>query len=59
MAYSGNTNNSNRGGGRPVSEGFEQVLEIRRVSKKLKAVPTFPSLPWWLPETKKARLALV
>ncbi|PIP85626.1 30S ribosomal protein S5 [Candidatus Collierbacteria bacterium CG22_combo_CG10-13_8_21_14_all_43_12] len=34
MAYSGNTNNSNRGGGRPVSEGFEQVLEIRRVSKK-------------------------
>ncbi|KKT40093.1 MAG: 30S ribosomal protein S5 [Candidatus Collierbacteria bacterium GW2011_GWA2_46_26] len=34
MAYSGNTNNINRGGGRPAPEGFEQVLEIRRVSKK-------------------------
>ena len=34
MSYSGNTNNNNRGGGRPAPEGFEQVLEIRRVSKK-------------------------
>ncbi|KKT85699.1 MAG: 30S ribosomal protein S5 [Candidatus Collierbacteria bacterium GW2011_GWA2_44_99] len=34
MAYTGNTNNSNRGGGRPAPEGFEQVLQIRRVSKK-------------------------
>lgn len=35
MAYSGNTNNNNRGGnGRPVSDNFEQVLQIRRVSKK-------------------------
>lgn len=34
MAYTGNTSNSNRGGGRPQSDGFEQVLEIRRVSKK-------------------------
>jgi len=33
MAYSGNTN-SNRGGGRPAPDGFEQVLQIRRVSKK-------------------------
>ncbi|HEX9008328.1 MAG TPA: 30S ribosomal protein S5 [Patescibacteria group bacterium] len=33
MAYQGNTNN-NRGGGRPVSDNFEQVLQIRRVSKK-------------------------
>lgn len=33
MAYSGNTNNNNRGGGRPAPEGFEQVLQIRRVSK--------------------------
>lgn len=33
MAYTGNTNN-NRGGGRPAPEGFEQVLQIRRVSKK-------------------------
>ena len=33
MAYSGNTNN--RGNNqRPVSDNFEQVLEIRRVSKK-------------------------
>ena len=35
MAYSGNTNN-NRGGSRPAPEGYEQVLEIRRVSKKTK-----------------------
>jgi small subunit ribosomal protein S5 len=34
MAYAGNTNNNNRGGGRPAPEGFEQVLQIRRVSKK-------------------------
>ena len=34
MAYSGNTNNNNRGGNRPVSDNFEQVLQIRRVSKK-------------------------
>ncbi len=35
MAYAGNTNNNNRGGnGRPVSDNFEQVLQIRRVSKK-------------------------
>jgi len=34
MAYSGNTNNNNRGGGRPAPEGYEQVLQIRRVSKK-------------------------
>lgn len=34
MAYAGNTNNTNRGGGRPAPEGFEQVLQIRRVSKK-------------------------
>jgi len=34
MGYSGNTNNNNRGGGRPAPEGFEQVLQIRRVSKK-------------------------
>ena len=33
MAYS-NNNNNNRGGGRPAPEGFEQVLQIRRVSKK-------------------------
>lgn len=31
MAYS---QNSNRNSGRPQPEGFEQVLEIRRVSKK-------------------------
>lgn len=32
MAYS--NQNSNRNSGRPQPEGFEQVLEIRRVSKK-------------------------
>ncbi len=34
MAYQGNTNNRGNNNPRPVSDNFEQVLEIRRVSKK-------------------------
>lgn len=33
MAYS-NSNSKHNSGGRPAPEGYEQVLEIRRVSKK-------------------------
>ena len=35
MAYPNQNNQgNNKGGGRPAPEGFEQVLQIRRVSKK-------------------------
>jgi len=34
MAYPNQNNQNNNKGGRPAPEGFEQVLQIRRVSKK-------------------------